>query len=93
MARKIHTQRQAKALPNRQAAIAGTPGQRIKIYNKSGQMVPLQIQVPGSDFYDERQVHLSPGKSVTLDKSQVRLEQISNLKRMGILTVSYDSEK
>lgn len=65
----------------------------LRIYNSSNQMIPLQVRAPGSDFYtNEQQVRLNPGKSVILMKSHVRMDQIENLQKRGILRVVFDSE-
>lgn len=63
----------------------------ITLYNCSRQMIPLQVRAPGSDFYtNEQQIRLGSGKTVTLPKSHVRLEQIDNLRKRRILSVVHD---
>ena len=65
----------------------------VRIYNNSKQMIPLQVRAPGSDFYtSEQQVRLSPGEDVLLPKSHLRLEQIENLQKRGMLKIVFDSE-
>lgn len=65
----------------------------IRIYNRSKQMIPLQVRPPGSDFFsNEQQVRIAPGEDVTLPKSYLLPEQIENLTRRRLLTVTFDSE-
>jgi hypothetical protein len=80
-------------LLNRPAVVAQTPGEVATIYNRSKQMIPIQVAPPGGDFYlSEQQVHLRPGKTVQVAKSHLRWEQIQNLAARGILQVVCDSE-
>jgi len=65
----------------------------IRVYNNSMQQVALQMRPPASEFYtNEQQVRLNPGKDCLLPKSHVRMEQIDNLRKKGILKVLYDSD-
>lgn len=65
----------------------------VRIYNNSGQMIPLQARAPGGDFYtSEQQVRLMPGKDVLLPKTHLRKDQIENLQKRGMIKVLYDSE-
>lgn len=65
----------------------------VRIYNRSKQMIPLQVRPPGSDFFsNEQQVRIAPGEDVTLPKSYLLPEQIENLTRRRLLTVTFDSE-
>ncbi len=65
----------------------------VRIYNKSRQMIPLQIRAPGGDFYaSEQQVRLRPGKDALLPKSHLMMDQILNLQQKRMIRVIYDSE-
>jgi hypothetical protein len=65
----------------------------IRIYNNSKQLICLQVRVPNGDFYtSEQQVRILPGQSAMLPKTHVLGEQISNLRKRGMLKVVYDSE-
>ena len=65
----------------------------IRIYNKSKQLIPIQVRPPKSDFYpNEQQVRLEPGKDVTLPRSHVRMDQIENLQKRGMLQITFDNE-
>lgn len=65
----------------------------VRVYNCSEQMIPLQLRVPGGDFYtSEQQVRLEPGTDVVLPKSHLRLEQVNNLQKRRMLKIIYDSE-
>ena len=65
----------------------------VRIYNRSKQMVPLQVRAPGSDFFsNEQQVRILPGKDVTLPKSYLLPDQVENLTKRRMITVTYDSE-
>lgn len=65
----------------------------IRIYNSSKQTIPLQARAPGADFYTgEQQVRIAPGKDVLLPKSHLRMDQIENLQKRGMIKVFYDSE-
>lgn len=65
----------------------------VRIYNNSRQMIPLQVRVPGSEFYSgESQVRIDPGKDVLLPFNHLRVDQIENLKRRGMIKVIYDSQ-
>ncbi len=65
----------------------------IRIYNKSAQLIPIQIKPPGGDFFlHEQQIRIPPGKSVTVMKDHILLEQVMNLKARGMLQITNDSE-
>lgn len=64
----------------------------VRIYNSSKQMIPLQVRVPGSDFYEEQQVRLGPGQDVFMPKSHLREDQLTNLQQKRMIKVVYDSE-
>lgn len=65
----------------------------IRIYNSSKQMIPIQLRAPGGDFYtSEQQVRLNPKTDVQLPKSHLRMDQIENLQKKGLIRVVYDSE-
>jgi 23S rRNA A2030 N6-methylase RlmJ len=60
----------------------------IRVYNKSPQLISLQVRPPNSDFYiNEQQVHLHPKKSAILPKDYVIEEQLSNLQARGFVQV------
>lgn len=64
----------------------------VRVYNRGKQMIPLNVRPPKGDFYlHEQQVHLRPGKSVTLPKEHLRMEQVTNLTARGMLKTTYDS--
>lgn len=53
----------------------------VTVTNISNQMVPIQVQPPGGDFYlEQRQVRLLPGKSVVLPHSHLMDAQLENLR-------------
>lgn len=65
----------------------------VRIYNNSKQMIPLQVRAPGGDFFtSEQQVRIMPGKDVLLPKTHLRVDQIENLQKKGMVRVVYDSE-
>lgn len=65
----------------------------IRVYNSSNQMIPLQARAPGTDFFtSEQQVRIGPGRDVLLPKSHLRMDQIDNLQKRGMIKVVYDSE-
>jgi hypothetical protein len=56
-------------------------------------MIPIQLRAPGGDFYtSEQQVRLNPKMDVQLPKSHLRMDQIENLQKKGLIRVTYDSE-
>ncbi len=64
----------------------------VRLYNRSKQMIPLQVRAPGADFFsNEQPVRLEPGKDVTLPKSYLLAAQVENLTKRRMLTVTYDS--
>lgn len=65
----------------------------IRVYNKSKQLIQLQMRPPGGDFYtNESQVRLLPGKEVLLPKSHCRQDQLENLTKKGFIQIMYDSQ-
>ena len=65
----------------------------VRIYNNSKQMIPLQVRIPGSEFYTgESQVRLDPGSEALLPFDHLRADQIENLKRRGMIKILYDSQ-
>jgi len=65
----------------------------VRVYNNSKQLIALQVRSPDGDFYtSEQQVRILPSKSVILPKSHIRLDQIENLQKRGMIKVVYDSE-
>lgn len=66
----------------------------VRIYNRSKQLVPLQVRAPGSDFFtNEQQVRIPAGQDVLLPKTHLRQDQIENLCKRGIIKVVYDSDE
>ena len=58
------------------------------ITNRSRQMIPLQVRPPKGDFfYEEHQIRLNPGKTVTLPKRYLNQAQIENCRGRGDLTI------
>ena len=58
------------------------------ITNRSRQMIPLQVRQPHGDFfYEERQVRIGPGKSVTILKRYVDWKQLENIRGRGDIAV------
>ena len=69
-------------------AVKAKKSEMIRLYNSSKQMIPIQVRVPGGDFYrSEHQVRLNPGNDVQLPKSHLRADQIENLQRRGMLKI------
>lgn len=65
----------------------------VRIYNSSKQMIPLQVRIPGSEFYTgESQVRIDPGKDVLVPYDHMRADQIENLKKRGMIKILYDSQ-
>lgn len=61
----------------------------VVITNCSRQLIPIQVRRPKGDFfYEERQVRLSPGATVTLPKSHLYWAQIENCRARGELSVT-----
>jgi len=68
-------------------------GHTIQVYNRSRQMIPLQVKPPGGDFFlHEQTVYLHPGKTVRLPKSFVNDKQISNLQARRQIQILNDTE-
>jgi len=56
----------------------------VMITNTCRQMIPLQVKPPKGDFYyEEHQIRLNPGQSVTLPTRYLNLSQIENCKSRG----------
>lgn len=68
---------------------------QIRIANISKQMVPIQLRSPNGDFYThEHQIRLDPGcQPISIPKSHLFMEQITNLAKRGILKIVNDTEK
>lgn len=65
----------------------------VRVYNRSSQMIALQLRAPNSDFYtNEQQVRINPGQDVSLPKSHIREDQIKNLQAKRMIKILYDSE-
>lgn len=65
----------------------------VRLYNRSKQMIPIQVRTPGGDFFtSEQQIRVNPGKDVALPKSHLRMEQIENLQKRRMIQVVYDGE-
>jgi hypothetical protein len=65
----------------------------VRVYNNSKQMIPLQVRIPGSEFYTgESQVRLDPGQEALLPFNHLRADQIDNLRRRGMIKILYDSQ-
>ncbi len=65
----------------------------VRLYNRSRQLISIQVKPPKGDFYmHEQTVHLHPKKTVTLPKSHLNHDQISNLQKKRIIQVLFDSE-
>jgi len=58
------------------------------ITNRSKQMIPIQVCPPKGDFfYEEHQIRLNPGRTVTLPKKYLNQAQIENCRGRGDLTI------
>jgi hypothetical protein len=58
------------------------------ITNRSRQMIPIQVRPPKGDFfYEEHQIRLNPGKTVTLPKRYLNQSQIENCRGRGDLAI------
>jgi hypothetical protein len=65
----------------------------VRLYNRSKQLIPIEVCPPGGDFFMHRQqIQLRPGKHVTLPKSYLNEKQITNLQKKRFITILYDSE-
>ena len=61
----------------------------VAITNRTRQMIPIQVRPPKSDFfYEEKQMRIAPGRSVTLPKSHLNWQQIENCRGRGDISVS-----
>lgn len=65
----------------------------IMIHNVCKQMVPIQLKPPvGVDFYQgEQTVSLNRGKSARFPKSRLRMTQVENLQKSGMIRVEKTS--
>ena len=64
----------------------------VLITNRSRQMIPLQVKPPKGDFfYEEHQVRINPGKSVTLPKRYLNWAQIENCRARGDISTIEDN--
>jgi len=60
----------------------------VMISNCSRQMIPLQVRPPKGDFfYEEHQVRLNPGKSVTVLRRWLNMAQIENCRGRGDIAI------
>lgn len=70
-----------------------TKTQTCRILNVSQQVIALQVKQPNGDFFiHEQQVRLNPGGHALLPKSHLNESQVENLKRSGMIKVTFDSE-
>lgn len=66
----------------------------VRIYNRSKQMLPIQVFPKNGDFYLHSQnIYLKPGKYTTLPKSYLNMNQINNLQANRMLQITHDSDK
>lgn len=64
-----------------------------RIVNVSKQLVSLQVVQPGGDFFiHEQQVRLGPGQHALLPKTHLNRSQVDNLKKSGIIKITFDSD-
>ncbi len=64
----------------------------ITVYNSSKQMYGLSARPPGADFYtSEQQIWVHPGTTVSLPKSHVNIDQITNLCARGMMRIISDT--
>lgn len=61
--------------------------EEVTIYNKSRQMVPLQLSDVGADFYQQQQAHLMPSKKMTIPTKYLNISQVNNLLAKGFLLI------
>ena len=60
----------------------------VVVTNRSKQMIPIQVKPPRGDFfYEEQQVRLGPGKSVSVPKGHLNWAQIENCRGRGDVSV------
>ena len=65
----------------------------IRLYNKSKQMLSIQVKPPHGDFFlHEQQVRINPGVTVKLPKSHLLMDQLRNLQSRRLLKIVLDSE-
>lgn len=65
----------------------------IKIYNRSRQMIPLQVKPPGGDYFlHEQTIYLSPKKTVSIPSGYLLADQIKNLKARRELAIVSGTE-
>jgi len=62
----------------------------VIIHNVCKQMIPIQLKPPvGIDFFQgEMSVPLNRGKSAKFPKSRLRMTQIENLQKSGMVRIS-----
>lgn len=65
----------------------------VMIHNICKQTVPIQLKPPyGVDFYQgEQTVSLNRGKSARFPKSRLRVTQVDNLRKSGMIRVEKTS--
>lgn len=70
-----------------------TKGAIVRLYNRSTQMIPIQLKPPGGDFFLHEQVaYLRPRQTVKVPKSHLNLDQIHNLQARRALQILFDSD-
>ncbi len=95
MAKKVKRPLTQKEIRAKNEAARNKSKETLTIINISKQLVPLQIKkAKGMDFYvSARDVHLHPGKKITLPKHRLWTEQIDRLSKRRLIRVLIDSEK
>ena len=60
----------------------------VVITNRSRQMIPIQVRPPSGDFfYEEHQVRILPGKSVSMPRHFLNWSQIENCQARGQISI------
>jgi len=59
--------------------------EEVTVYNKSGQLISLQLSDVGADFYQQQQAHLMANKTMTIPTKYLNINQINNLLMKGFL--------
>lgn len=88
----------AKKRPMTQEEIRATKQKKkeyVTVLNISDQLVTLNCKPPaGVDFYiGEQAIRLYPKKHAKIDKSRVRMYQIENLQKKGLVRLVSDTSK
>jgi len=64
-----------------------------RILNISQQTISLQVRRPGGDFFvHEQQVRLNPHQHVLLPKNHLNENQVGNLRKSRMISMTFDSE-